>query len=57
MPCFKGLCNNYQEGGGGGAEKPEGGGALPKIAANIGGVKVKSLIWQRGGLKFYSKCK
>ena len=36
----KGLCNNYQEGG---AEKPEGG-ALPKIAAKIGGVKVKSLI-------------
>ena len=27
----------------GGAEKPEGG-ALPKIAAKIGGVKVKSLI-------------
>ena len=41
----KGLRNNYQEegGGGGGAEKPEGG-ALPKIAAKIGGVKVKSLI-------------
>ena len=31
---FKGLCNNYQEGGG--AEKPEGG-ALPKIAAKMGG--------------------
>ena len=38
---YKGLCNNYQEGGG--AEKPEGG-ALPKIAAKIGGVKVKSFI-------------
>ena len=36
----KGLCNYYQEGG---AEKREGG-ALPKIAANIGGLKVKSLI-------------
>ena len=35
-----GLCNNYQEGG---AEKLEGR-ALHKIAAKIGGLKVKSLI-------------
>ena len=41
--CFsftEGLYNNYQEGG---ALKPEGG-ALHKIAAKIGGLKVKSLI-------------
>ena len=42
---IKGLCNNYQEGegGGGGAEKLDGG-ALHKIAAKIGGLKVKKLI-------------
>ena len=33
-----------RRGEGGGAEKREGGGALPKIAAKIGGLKVKSLI-------------
>ena len=35
----KGLCSNYQEGG----PKTRGGG-LHKIAAKIGGLKVKSLI-------------
>ena len=35
----KGLCNNYQEGG-----PKTRGGALHKIAAKIGGSKVKSVI-------------
>ena len=42
----KGLCNNYQEGGG--AEKLEGG-ALHKIAAKMGGLKVKSSFDEGGG--------
>ena len=46
--CCKGLCNNYQEGGGG-AEKREGGGALPKIAAKIGGLKSKITHLTEGG--------
>ena len=32
--------------------KTRGGGALHKIAAKIGGLKVKSLIWRRGALSF-----
>ena len=52
--------NNYQEGGGRGAEKREGGGALPKIAAKIGGLKSTITHLTEGGgggLNFYSKCK
>ena len=53
----KGLCNNYQEGGGGLKNER---GALPKIAAKIGGLKSKITHLTEGGgggLKFYSKCK
>ena len=41
---IKGLCNNYQEGKGGGGGEKLGGGLLHKIAAKIGGLKVKTLI-------------
>ena len=41
-----------------GAEKLEGGGALHKIAAKIGGPQSKiTHLTEGGGLKFYSKCK
>ena len=44
---YKGLCNNYQEGGGGG-EKREGV-ALPKIATKIGGAQSKITHLTEGG--------
>ena len=54
---YKGLCNNYLEGGRGGlAEKLEEG-ALHKIAAKIEGAQSKISHLTEGGLKFYSKCK
>ena len=40
-----------------GGLKPEGGGALHKIAAKIGGPQSKITHLTGGGLKFYSKCK
>ena len=48
LTSFRGLCNNYQEGG---AEKLEsGGGALHKIAAKIGRAQSKITHLTEGGL-------
>ena len=44
-PFGKGLCNNYQEG----AEKLDGGGALNKIAAKLGGAQSKITYLTEGG--------
>ena len=51
---YKGLCNNYLDGGGGWLKKE---GALHKIAPKIEGAQSKISHLTEGGLKFYSKCK
>ena len=50
----KGLCNNYQEWGEGWKTRR---GGITENCCQERGLKVKSLIWRRGDLKFYSKCK